>query len=87
MLRHSLNSFLRELKKRCPKDGDREKINKAEQYLNRPDFHKQLRNGFKVLIINNDALLALSSRFLKSYNLIFKNPSQERINNDNCSKA
>ena len=46
MLRHSLNTFLRELKSRCASNRDQEKIEEADKYLNRADFHKQLRNGF-----------------------------------------
>ena len=36
MLRHTLNQFLRKMKKY-----------KAEKYLNDPRFHKRLRDGFE----------------------------------------
>ena len=36
MLRHTLNQFLRKMKNY-----------KAEKYLNDPEFHKKLRNGFE----------------------------------------
>ena len=45
MLRHSLNMFLRERKKKC--STDEKKINRAKEYLNEPEFHKQLRNCFE----------------------------------------
>ena len=45
MLRHSLNMFLRERKKKGT--HDQEKISQAEQYLNSKKFHKILRNGFE----------------------------------------
>ena len=46
MLRHSLNTFLKKLKNRCSTNKDQDKIKQAEDYLNRLDFHKQLRSRF-----------------------------------------
>ena len=46
MLRHSLKTFLKELRGQSASAGDQKKIKEAEEYLNRSDFHKQLRNGF-----------------------------------------
>ena len=51
MLRHSLNAFLKKLKNRQPQNLNQEKIKEATEYLNRSDFHKQIRNsGFQIII-------------------------------------
>ena len=44
MIRHSLNMFLRERKKKPRSQG---RIKEAEEYLNGPEFHKRLRNCFE----------------------------------------
>ena len=46
MLRHSLNIFLRERKKKISFPQDDEKISQAEKYLNAKKFHQRLRNCF-----------------------------------------
>ena len=65
MLRHSLNTFLRELKGRCASNQDQKKIKKADKYLNRADFHKQLRNGFvNDLLYNNNLFIIYKSEIM-----------------------
>ena len=44
MIRHSLNMFLREQKKKATSIG---RVTRAEKYLNGPEFHKRLRNCFE----------------------------------------
>ena len=63
MLRHSLNLFLRKLKKKYPEyriDAElARKIVKAEKYLNDPNFHKRLRSGFKTSNCRKSSLRAI----------------------------
>ena len=63
MLRHSLNMFLRERTKNCPRDE--KKINQAKKYLNGSKFHKRLRNCFEAPSAKN--LFSFPIKDFKAY--------------------
>ena len=65
MIRHSLNYFLLDLKRKKLHRFGMEVLGKAIQYLNSLDFHKRLRVGFQRYIIYANGVTVFNIKILQ----------------------